>query len=111
MLVQERLLTELSLVMKGTPEYTDDAPAPFVPKKSKWARKRRVSDREAAWQADPASVSLALHTLMVFDLPIGTLFNFVKRCVMILRGRLRRDHPRNGRAGGLQGGIQRRVLT
>lgn len=83
MLVQERLLTELSLVMKGTPEYTDDVPAPFVPKKSKWARKRRVSDREAAWQADPASVSLALHTLMVFDLPIGTLFNFVKRCVMI----------------------------
>lgn len=35
-LVQERLLTELSLVMKGTPEYTDDAPAPFIPKKSKW---------------------------------------------------------------------------
>ena len=34
MLVQERLLTELSLVMKGTPEYTDDVPAPFVPKKS-----------------------------------------------------------------------------
>ena len=82
-LVQERLLTELSLVMKGTPEYTDDAPAPFIPKKSKWVWLAWVRDRESSWQADPASVSLALHTLMVFDLPIGTLFNFVKRCVMI----------------------------
>ena len=81
-LVQERLLTELSMVLQGSPNYMQSTPAPFSMKKIRQVLRIQVICREERWRADPGSVLLALHTLEIFELRDVDLFEFVKRCVM-----------------------------
>ena len=81
-MVQERLLTELSMVLQGSPNYMQSTPAPFSTKKVKRESEESLMCREEQWKADPGNVLLALHTLEIFELRDVDLFEFVKRCVM-----------------------------